>query len=38
MRDLLCHRIVRQRSLIRVPLLFELHRAKEEGGGNYSEY
>lgn len=38
MCDFLCDCVVRQSGLIGVPLLFELHRAKQKNGGHYSEY
>ena len=37
MGNLLCHSIIRQCSLIRVAVLFELHVAKEERGGDDAE-
>lgn len=38
MCDFLRHSVIRQRGLVRVPLLFELHRTKQENSGHYSEY
>ena len=37
MRDLLRDRVVRQRGLIRVPLLLELHGAEQQHRGHYPE-
>lgn len=38
MRYLLRDRVVRQRSLVGVPLLLELHGTEQQHGGHYSEY
>lgn len=38
MCDFLRDSVVRQRRLIRVPFLLELHRTKQENSGDYSEY
>lgn len=37
MRDFLRDRVIRQRGLIRVPLLLELHGAEQQHRGHYPE-